>query len=145
MSEQVKKYFDAADAVIMAAAVSDVRFSQTSPQKIKKKNFPSRLEFVPTVDILKTLGRKKKGKILVGFAAETEDVVANARRKLKEKNLDLIVANNVAEPGIGFESDDNQVTLVEPEGGARQTPKLSKVQLSRMVLDRIEVLLGKKT
>jgi len=145
MAQEIEKFFAAADAVIMTAAVADFRFPVTFPQKIKKNDLPARLELIRTVDILKTLGRKKKGKILVGFAAETENVVANARKKMKEKNLDLIVANDIAEPGIGFESDYNQASLVESKGGVVQTPKLSKIALSRAILDRIEVLLGKKT
>jgi phosphopantothenoylcysteine decarboxylase/phosphopantothenate--cysteine ligase len=145
MAEQVEKHFAAADAVIMSAAVSDFRFPKTFPQKIKKNDLPARLDLVRTVDILKNLGRKKKGQILVGFAAETKNVVANALKKLKDKNLDLVVANDISEPGIGFESDNNQASLVDSKGGVVQTPKLSKVQLSREILDRIEVLLGKKT
>jgi len=145
MEVAADQYFADADIIIMAAAVSDFRFSRTVSQKIKKQALPKRLELSPTVDILKKIGRKKGDKFLVGFAAETQDVVANALKKLKAKNLDLIVANDVSAPGRGFESDFNQASLIDSTGAVADTARVSKKQLSRLILDKVEVLLGKNS
>ena len=144
MEEEVLKNFPEADIVIMASAVSDFRFSQPFSRKIKKQKMPKKIELIQTQDILAKLGKRKRGKVLVGFAAETEDMMANASAKLREKNLDLIVANNVRDTGIGFESDFNQVTIIGSRGKIVETQKMSKREISRAVLDQIEVLLGKK-
>ncbi|MCK4646607.1 MAG: bifunctional phosphopantothenoylcysteine decarboxylase/phosphopantothenate--cysteine ligase CoaBC, partial [Candidatus Aminicenantes bacterium] len=94
MEKEVLKHFASSDIVIMAAAVSDFRFAESTPHKIKKETLREKIEIVPTQDILQKLGRKKEGRILVGFSAETENVVENAQKKMRKKNLDLIVANN---------------------------------------------------
>jgi phosphopantothenoylcysteine decarboxylase/phosphopantothenate--cysteine ligase len=142
----VKKSFSEADVLIMAAAVADFRPAGRSEQKIKKKDAPSALELVPTEDILgsltRTVGRSKK--VIVGFAAETADVAVNALRKLREKKLDLIVANDVSRKGVGFDSDLNQVLMVDTKGAAIESPVASKREISRLILDRIEALLGGK-
>jgi len=91
------------------------------------------------------LSRKKGSKVLVGFAAETENVVDNAIKKLKKKSLDMIVANNVLDEGVGFESDFNQVSLVFPGGQAIQTEKMTKVEISQIILDKVEEIIGKKS
>jgi len=146
MAQEVMKYFRQADVLIMAAAVSDFKFASVSPQKIKKQRAAKRIELAQTEDILAALRQKqgRKRKIVVGFAAETENVAANALKKLKDKRLDLIVANDVSQEGIGFESDSNQVTLIGKEGGVFESEKLSKREISRLILDRIEVLFGEK-
>jgi phosphopantothenoylcysteine decarboxylase/phosphopantothenate--cysteine ligase len=146
MAQEVMNCFSKADALIMAAAVSDFQFVSVSPQKIKKQSAAKRIEFVQTKDILAKL-RPKRGrekKIVVGFAAETENVAANALKKLKDKELDLIVANDVSQEGIGFESDSNQVTLIDKKGGVFESEKLSKREISCLILDKIEVLFEKK-
>ena len=86
----------------------------------------------------------KKEKILVGFAAETENIVDNALKKMKEKRLDLIVANDVTKKGIGFDSEYNQVSIVDQEGKVLQTEKMSKRQISQIIMDKIEDIIGRK-
>jgi phosphopantothenoylcysteine decarboxylase/phosphopantothenate--cysteine ligase len=142
MEKEVVACFGQADVVIMAAAISDFRFAETSSQKIKKEKLAKKIDVVPTEDILQKLSSKKGAKIIVGFAAETEDVVNNALKKMKKKNLDLIVANNVLDEGIGFESDFNQVSLVFPDGKTIHTEKKSKLEISQIILDRVEDILG---
>ncbi len=144
MDKEVSRHFASADILIMAAAVSDFKFAETAARKVKKKDLGKSIDLVQTKDILKGLAKKKAGKILVGFAAETENIVKNARRKLREKNLDLIVANNVSEEGVGFESDYNQVSLVSLEGKSIQTGKRSKLEISRIILDKVEEIIGKR-
>lgn len=145
MEREVLKHFDQTDILIMAAAVSDFKFMKKASQKIKKKHFDKQIEIAPTEDILGKLSKNKGKKILVGFAAETEDVEGNARKKIKEKNLDLIVANDVSGGGKGFESDLNQVSLIFPDGRAIQTEKKSKLEISQTILDEIEEIIGKES
>ncbi|MGE5190313.1 MAG: bifunctional phosphopantothenoylcysteine decarboxylase/phosphopantothenate--cysteine ligase CoaBC [Gemmatimonadota bacterium] len=126
MMEAVGSAAADADAVAMCAAVADFRPVQARPRKIKKQNFDDRLELVPTVDILATLGREKGKRILVGFAAETDDIESNALAKIRSKNLDAIVANDVSRSDIGFESDDNEVRIIFADGEATDLPLASK-------------------
>jgi phosphopantothenoylcysteine decarboxylase/phosphopantothenate--cysteine ligase len=130
----------------MAAAVADFRPAERSKQKIKKKEAPPVLNLVPTEDILASLDRPggRSKKVIIGFAAETVDVVANASRKLREKKLDLIVANDVSRKGIGFDSDFNQVVIIDRNGATVESPTASKREISRLVMDRVEGLLGGK-
>jgi len=144
MEREVLGAYPGSGLVIMAAAVSDFRFTGTARQKIGKRGLAGKVDLVETRDILKTLGARKKGKVLVGFAAETEKTVPHAVRKMKEKKLDLIVANNVGEEGIGFESDDNKVFIVRPDGKVLPTDKMSKREISRVVLDQIEAVIEEK-
>lgn len=144
MEKEVFRYFKEADIVIMAAAVSDFKFSAVSSQKIKKKEWDGRIKLIKTKDILRNLGRKKGKKILVGFAAETENIVDNALQKIKEKRLDLVIANNVLEQDVGFESDYNRVCIVSPDGGTMTTEKMSKREISQIILDKIEEIIGKR-
>ena len=145
MEKEVLKHFASSDIVIMAAAVSDFRFTESPPHKIKKETLREKIEIVPTQDILQKLGRKKEGRILVGFSAETENVVENAQKKMRKKNLDLIVANNVLDEGIGFGSDFNQVSLISPGGKIVHSDRKSKLEISQMILDRVEDIVGKKS
>ncbi len=140
----VRSAFRKADALIMAAAVSDFSPRVISKQKIKKGDEEILLKLGPTVDILKEMGRKKKEKILVGFSLETEDEIKNAKKKIAEKNLDLIVVNNPNVPGAGFEVDTNQVTLVDKRGRTEKLPLLSKEEVAAKILDRVKSLLRKK-
>jgi phosphopantothenoylcysteine decarboxylase/phosphopantothenate--cysteine ligase len=146
MSQEVKKSFPRADVLVMAAAVSDFKLSSTSPQKIKKREASRSVGLVPTEDILAVVRRQRgrNRKIVVGFAAETENVKANARKKLRDKSLDLIVANDVSQEGIGFDSDLNQVTLIDKRGRVFESEKLEKRDIARFVLGKIEVMFGKK-
>jgi phosphopantothenoylcysteine decarboxylase/phosphopantothenate--cysteine ligase len=146
MAREVKRCFPQADILIMAAAVSDLKFASVSPQKLKKRGMAGRIELAETEDILKALAQRRgrKEKLIVGFAAETENIAANALKKLKEKKLDLIVANDVSREDIGFEADFNQVTLIDKDGGLFESGRQSKAEISRLILDKIEVLLEKK-
>ena len=140
MQQAVAAHVAAATVVIAAAAVSDYRPAQASPSKLKKRDGPLGLELVRTPDILKGLGESKGGRLLVGFAAETEDLVANARRKLEAKNLDLIVANDVAAPGAGFGVATNTVVLLRRDGRSRDVPLATKREVAEEILDEIVAL-----
>jgi phosphopantothenoylcysteine decarboxylase/phosphopantothenate--cysteine ligase len=129
-----------ATVVIAAAAVSDYRPAAASPSKIKKTDGAVTLELVRTPDILKGLGEAKGGRVLVGFAAETEDLVANARKKLEAKSLDLVVANDVTAAGAGFGGDTNAVILLRRDGGRVDVPRASKREVAERVLDEVRAL-----
>jgi phosphopantothenoylcysteine decarboxylase / phosphopantothenate---cysteine ligase len=132
-----------ADVVIMAAAVADYAPSAAAEQKIHKESDTLSLTLVRTPDILAELGRQRAGKdrpLLVGFAAETDDVAAGARRKQREKSLDLVVANDVSRHDIGFEVDANEVTLVTASG-EETLPRQSKSAIALQIVQRIENLL----
>jgi phosphopantothenoylcysteine decarboxylase/phosphopantothenate--cysteine ligase len=136
-----------ADVVVMAAAVADYAPAQVSGQKIHKSDDTLNLTLVRTPDILGELGRVRGGNVrplLVGFAAETSDVVASARHKRREKGADLIVANDVSRSDAGFEADNNEVTLVS-ENAEEALPLQPKRAIAERVLDRIESLLRERT
>lgn len=137
MYKAVIDHFDQSQLVIKAAAVSDFKPSLFSRQKVKKNAAGLTLELTPTADILMELGRRKKDQILVGFAAETENVVQNARDKLTRKNLDLIVVNDLAEEGAGFASSTNRVALIDRGGVVEELPLMKKEELAHKLLDRI--------
>jgi len=143
MKEAVLQAFAKADIVLMAAAVSDFRFKDVRPAKAKKSDVAGALEIEQTEDILALLGKKKKRQVLVGFAAETGDILRNAREKMAAKKADLMVANPVGE-GRGFGSDENEVRIIQPSGRVRATPRLSKREISRILFDEIEAVLEKK-
>ena len=144
MEKAVLKEFPKADIVIMAAAVSDFRFKATRPRKAAKDEIGASLLIEKTADILARLGRTKKpGQVLVGFAAETHDVVAHARRKMAAKRADLMVGNAVGE-GKGFGTDANAFTLIAPKGPVQETGLVSKREAGRIIFDRIEALSEKK-
>jgi phosphopantothenoylcysteine decarboxylase/phosphopantothenate--cysteine ligase len=132
--------------IIKAAAVADFRSKALRYHKIKKKPGEEEvtLELDRNPDILQELGRIKEDRILVGFAAETENLVQNAYEKLKRKNLDLVVANDVTKQGIGFGSDDNEVTIIGARGRAKHVPKLSKEEVAHVILDSVKRVIKKK-
>jgi phosphopantothenoylcysteine decarboxylase/phosphopantothenate--cysteine ligase len=140
MAKAVGLHQAGATVVVMAAAVSDYRPAVVSPVKMKKKEGPAALDLVRTPDILRGLGEGKGGRILVGFAAETDDVVANARKKLAEKHLDLIVANDVRRTDAGFGSERNEAVLLDAEGGQEEVALTSKRDLADRILDRVLAL-----
>ncbi len=144
MESVVKKYAEKSDVVIMAAAVADFTFSAQAEQKIKKAEDDLVLKLIRTPDILAGLGRRKNHKILVGFAAESENLEKNARTKLKTKNLDLIVANDITQSDAGFGSDYNRVFLEMRDGRTVQTKKMSKKELSCVILNEIEGILARE-
>jgi phosphopantothenoylcysteine decarboxylase/phosphopantothenate--cysteine ligase len=126
--------------VIKAAAVADYRPKVRAAEKLKKTDQPLLLELVKNRDILGELGKAKQRAFLVGFAAETFDLVGNARKKLTEKNLDLVVANDVSQPGAGFNVDTNIVKLLARDGSVEELPLLTKDELAELILDRIVAL-----
>jgi phosphopantothenoylcysteine decarboxylase/phosphopantothenate--cysteine ligase len=126
MQTAVERESADADAVVMCAAVADFRASSVSPTKIKKDGGGWNLELATTVDILDRLGREKGRRVLVGFAAETSDIEQNAIAKMRMKNLDAIVANDVSRTDIGFESDDNEVRIFFSDGEIRELPLATK-------------------
>lgn len=127
-----------ADVVIMAAAVADFRPVAVADSKIKKDGGAPRLELQPTVDILSELGAAKApGQVVVGFAAETDDVERNAASKLQRKNVDVIVANDVSAPEVGFAHDTNAVTILRADGAHRAVTLRSKREIADAVLDTV--------
>jgi phosphopantothenoylcysteine decarboxylase/phosphopantothenate--cysteine ligase len=128
----------AADIVVMAAAVADFTVARPARSKIKKGRGVPEIKLVPTVDILKALAGRPGRRFTVGFAAETGSLRAQARAKLRAKGLDLIVANDVAAEGRGFDSDLNQAVIIDAVGGETETPVLSKAELARRLWDIIE-------
>jgi phosphopantothenoylcysteine decarboxylase/phosphopantothenate--cysteine ligase len=138
MREAVLKAVKKADALIMAAAVSDFRIARQADRKIKKQGGKLALALVETEDFLLEL---PDNFIKVGFAAESEDLVANARKKLKEKRLDLIVANDITQPDAGFDVDTNRVIIIDKKGKAEELPLMTKREVADKVLDRVRELL----
>ena len=141
MKEAVAKVVAQADALIMAAAVADYQPKNVAEAKIKKETTNLTLELVRTPDILAEV----KGNFLkVGFAAESEDIVANARQKLERKQLALIVANDITDPTSGFGSDTNKETLIDRDGKVESLPLLTKREVADKILDRVVELLAKR-
>ncbi len=141
MAAAVRDRFDACDALVMAAAVSDFRSSEVSPGKIAKTEAETAVQLEHTEDILAGLGPDKGHRVLVGFAMETRDLVERARSKLEAKNLDLIVANDLTREGAGFGHPTNVVTILDEGGAARHLPMLSKEQVAGEILDRVVPLM----
>ncbi len=135
--KNVQAAFEAADVLIMAAAVADYRPAEVADQKIKKtaQNETMTLKLVRNPDILKTVGASKRpGQLVIGFAAETTDLITNAEKKVKSKHLDLIVANDVSNQKIGFNSDNNQVTFLFADGSQEKTPLESKPKVAEALI-----------
>jgi phosphopantothenoylcysteine decarboxylase/phosphopantothenate--cysteine ligase len=124
---------ETADAGVMAAAVADFRPEAAASQKIKKETFDGRIPLVPTEDILASLGRSRGSRVLIGFAAETNDLEGNAVGKMRRKNLDAIVANDVSRPDIGFESDSNEVRVYFSDGTALDLAMAAKDAIASAV------------
>ncbi len=134
MKRAVDARFSEATLVVMAAAVSDYRPQNPTTGKIKKTGEPRTLFLEPVGDILKQLPADRQGKVVVGFAAETEDVVENAKKKRHDKALDLIVANDVTAAGAGFEVDTNIAFLIDRHDQVTALPKMTKIDLARHIL-----------
>jgi phosphopantothenoylcysteine decarboxylase/phosphopantothenate--cysteine ligase len=143
MRQAIGDHFRQADVIIMAAAVSDYRSLKYYPEKMKKSGERIVLELVRNPDILLELGRnKRKNQTLVGFAAETEDIFANAQKKLLDKNLDLLVLNEISDANPAFGSDENQVYLVHADG-VRRLERMSKAHIAAQIWDDILGLAGR--
>ncbi|MEO8909388.1 MAG: bifunctional phosphopantothenoylcysteine decarboxylase/phosphopantothenate--cysteine ligase CoaBC [Gemmatimonadaceae bacterium] len=139
MAKAVAKALPSADVLVMAAAPADFRPATSATQKIKKGRAAPKIDLEQTEDILKsTISKRKKKSVMVGFALETNDGIANAREKLKAKSLDLVVLNNAAEPGAGFGVDTNRVTMIDRSGRTQEIPLMSKTDVAELLLDRIE-------
>lgn len=138
MAGAVIERFPKVDVVIMAAAVSDFTPLNPSAKKTKKGEGELILRLERTTDVLQELGRKKGRQLLVGFAAESHGLRENARKKMREKRLDLVVANDISQVGQGFQADLNQVIVIDAEGGEEAFPVLPKAEVARIIWDRIE-------
>jgi phosphopantothenoylcysteine decarboxylase/phosphopantothenate--cysteine ligase len=132
MAEAVWSRFGSADICVMAAAVCDFRPKTAVGSKIKKGAFNGVLELEPTPDILAELGRRKKSQVLVGFAAETDDVEKHAREKLTRKGLDFIVANDAS----AFDAETNRVAILSADGKVEKLPELPKIEVAKMIIER---------
>src|SRR5580693_6702203 len=142
MRDAVLNLLPQATIVIKAAAVSDYRAKSVSGQKIKRKG-PITLDLEPTADILKDISARKQSQIIVGFAAETENVLENARQKLAVKHLDAIVVNDVSREGIGFDSERNEVTIITHDEVV-EVPETTKWEVAQRVLDQVVRLLQRR-
>ena len=139
MREAVLQHLSSATVVIKAAAVADYRAKQTAPAKIKGKRDLT-LELTPNPDILAEVAARRTDAFIVGFAAETHDVAAHARAKLEGKGIDLLVANDVSQQGIGFDAEDNEVLLLDRWGGTRALPRMPKAEVADAILSHILAL-----
>ena len=137
MREAVLSEYERADAVIMSAAVADYRAKTIAPEKIKKSEPTLTIELEKNPDILYELGQKKSHQILIGFAAETTNVEEYAARKLEQKNLDFIVANNVATAGAGFNADTNIAMILWRDGRSEKFPLMPKSELAELIIERL--------
>lgn len=138
MYSACNRIFGSADIAIMAAAVADFTPVSVAGEKIKKDTGIEKIELKSTSDILASLGKvKKKGQILVGFALETEDELANARKKLDRKNLDMIVLNSLKDKGAGFGVDTNKITILKKDGSSRSFPLKNKDSVAFDILSEI--------
>ena len=138
MRDAVLAAFPTVDIVIKAAAVADYRPEVVAEQKIKKQSSSMTVNLIKNPDILAELGSSKSGQFLVGFAAETQDLAKNAAEKLRRKNLDMLVANDVTQAGAGFESETNIVKVFYQDGVSEELPQMSKRELAAVLLDRVQ-------
>ncbi|EOP51889.1 phosphopantothenoylcysteine decarboxylase/phosphopantothenate-cysteine ligase [Bacillus cereus VDM053] len=141
MLEAVLQHYQNVDVVIKTAAVADYRPKYVHDNKMKKQNGDAVIELERTVDILRTLGEKKERQLLIGFAAETTNIEEYATRKLREKNANMIVANDVKAQGAGFGTDTNIVTMYRKDGEIIELPLLTKKEVAREILKQIEMML----
>jgi len=137
MRDAVMRHLNDATIIIKAAAVADYHLANPPVHKVKKTAARLSLELEPTSDILAEVGKKKGDRILIGFAAETDNLVAEARRKLESKNCDMVVANLVSRTDTGFDSDQNEVVLVTRRGEAIPIARAPKRDIARRILDQI--------
>lgn len=138
MQSAIEEEFDNADYVIMAAAVADYRVKNKSEQKIKKtSNDELTLELVKNPDILKGLCEKKTTQTIVGFCAESENLIENAKNKIQKKGCDYLIANDISRSDIGFSSDYNEVTILNKNGGIKKLSRAPKSQIAREILKEI--------
>ncbi len=140
MRSAVMDRLQGATVVIKAAAVADYRPAARAETKIKKKAGNLQIELERNPDIIAEIGRKKGGRILVGFAMETEDLIENAKKKLQAKNMDLVVANDLTTAGAGFQGDTNLVKIIGRDGSIEELPLMDKIDCADRILDRVKAL-----
>ena len=140
MRRAVLAHLDEATIIIKTAAVADYYVPQVASQKLKKTDAPLVLELKPTPDILAEIGARKGDRLLIGFAAETEDLINQARRKMIAKNCDMLVANRVDRPGLGFESDYNEVEIITASGKTVHAGPAEKREIADRILDEVALL-----
>ncbi len=141
MYDAVIENFDKNEVIIKSAAVADYKPKDYSNKKIKKSNDDLSIELDRNKDIAYEIGKIKKEKILVGFAAETNDLIENAKGKVQKKNLDFIVANDLTKEGAGFGVDTNIVKIIDKQGNITEYPKMKKEEVANVILDKITMLL----
>ena len=141
MFKAVMEHYLQVDVVIKSAAVADFFPKHRELEKIKKQDFNMNIELKKNPDILQELGNRKKRQILIGFAAETSDVTTNAQDKMKRKNLDFIVVNDLMQEGAGFAEDTNIVKILHKDGRIEELPKMLKKDLADKILDRVYLCL----
>lgn len=142
MYDEVITNLDDNDVIIKSAAVADYKPINYSDKKIKKSDDDLYLKLERNKDIAKEIGKLKKDKILVGFAAETDDIIENAKSKVIKKNMDFIVANDLTKEGAGFSVDTNIVKIIDKEGNITDYPIMKKEEVANIILDKIKLLLG---
>jgi phosphopantothenoylcysteine decarboxylase/phosphopantothenate--cysteine ligase len=140
MRDAVTNNMEDSTVIIKAAAVADFRPVNSSDDKIKKEDALLNIRLERNPDIISEIGRKKGDRILIGFAVETENLIENARNKMVEKNMDLIVVNDVTQHGAGFQTDTNIVKILDREGGVEELPILDKIEVANRILDRIRAI-----
>lgn len=145
MYDEINQRFDESDVLIMSAAVSDYRVANAADSKMKKNDSsaPVTIELIENPDILKTMGSKKKNQFLVGFAAETDNLEVYAQKKLEEKHLNMIVANEVGQSDRGFNADENQVIIFTVEGDRIEVPLTAKSEVANILVNKIAEELSK--
>lgn len=141
MYVKIMEYYNEADIVIKSAAVADYAPAETSSQKIKKNDNELVIKLAKNPDILYELGKIKGDKILVGFAMETQNLIDNAKEKVRKKNLDFIVANDLMTEGAGFAHDTNIVKIIDKNGDIESLPKMTKLELADVIIDKVLMLL----
>ena len=145
MRQAVLDHYAEADVVIKTAAVADFRPRFVAQDKVKKEVAELSIPLERNPDILAELGRHKGQRVLVGFAAETQDLMTNAAQKVRTKQLDFIVANDISDPSIGFASDDNRVHILDAAGHIDELPTMAKAHLADYILDRVQTVLAQKS
>jgi phosphopantothenoylcysteine decarboxylase/phosphopantothenate--cysteine ligase len=144
MHQAVMNHYSKATVIIKAAAVADYRPKSMASEKIKKDKGLLCVELTRNPDIIAEIGAKKKKGVLVGFAMETQDLLANARQKLLKKNMDMIVANSLREEGAGFQTDTNIITIIDKNGKTVKLDKMTKKDAAHRILDHVKTFCKKK-
>lgn len=144
MYKAVIDHYKKTEIIIKAAAVADYSPKTLAAEKIKKDKKTLSLDLKNNPDIIAEVGKNKGGRILVGFAMETQNLLANAREKLKKKNMDLIVANNLREEGAGFRTDTNVITIIDRAGRTESLGKMAKIEAAGAILDRVKKIINEK-